>query len=275
MCPVCGGEKHDVRLTAGLMLRRCRTCRLWTSDIPHGTGTSYATVDDVAYLHSIGTVRRAQAAEIVAFTRAHVNGGEWLDVGCGYGFVLEAAEEAGFRVRGIEPDAKAARVAHDRVGNVEEGLLDDATPPSDVLSTLDVLEHLEDIDAFAQLVRRKARAFWLIKVPSSDGLFFRVAHALHLRSAVHRLWQSGYAHPHTIYFDEKTLTRFLEPRGFEVIATRYLDEIPNGTIVARLTLDGRMSRTKALLAVPLVAAINLLGRWRRKTDALVMLARVK
>ena len=245
------------------------------SEIPRGAGTSYADVDDAAYLHSIGHVRRAQASEIVAFTRTHASGGEWLDVGCGYGFVLEAAEEAGFRVRGIEPDAKAARVARDRVGHVEQGLLDDTTPAADVLSTLDVLEHLEDIDAFAQLVRRKARAFWLIKVPSSDGSFFRVAHALRLRSAVHRLWQAGYTHPHTIYFDERTLARFLARHGFEVVATHYVAEIPNGTIVDRLTLDGGMSRMRALLAAPFVALINILGRWRRRTDALVVLARVK
>lgn len=273
MCPVCGGVTRAAKDVAGLTLRRCADCGLWTSEIPGGAGTNYADVDDGAYEQSIGRVRRAQAAEIVAFARAHVEGGEWLDVGCGFGFVLDAACAAGYRVRGIEPDGKAARAANDRLGCVTQGFLEEAAPACDVLSTLDVIEHLHDVDAFAQLVRRKARALWVIKVPSADGLFFRIAHALRLRNAVHRLWQAGYAHPHTLYFDERTLARFLAKHGFAVIATHYVEEMPNGTIVDRLTLDGRMSRIQARLAAPLVAAINLIGRLRRKSDALVVLAR--
>ncbi|HYH10208.1 MAG TPA: class I SAM-dependent methyltransferase [Thermoanaerobaculia bacterium] len=273
MCPVCGGEQYATKAIAGLTLRRCATCGLWMSAIARGEGTNYADVDDEAYLQSIGRVRRAQAAEIVALTAAHANGGEWLDVGCGYGFVLDAARAAGFRVRGIEPDAKAARAARDRIGNVEQGFLGEATPETDVLSTLDVLEHLDDVNAFAQLVKRKARALWVIKVPSADGLFFRIAHALRIGSAVKRLWQSEYEHPHTVYFDETTLTRLLAKHGYDVVATHYLDEVPNGTVVDRLTLDGRMSRRKARLAVPAFYAINLVERMRRKSDAMVVLAR--
>ena len=113
----------------------------------------------------------------------------------------------------------------------------------------------------------------MIKVPSSEGLFFRVAHALRIASAVKRLWQSDYASPHTVYFDLPTLTRFLVKHGFDVVASRYLDEVPDGTAVDRLTLDGSMPRWKARLAVPLFFAINRIERMRGKSDALVVLAR--
>src|SRR5688572_17592860 len=236
MCPVCGGERFDERVIASLTILRCVTCGLRISRIAQTKGTNYADVDDRAYLESIGRVRRTQGEEIVALVRRHGGAGEWLDVGCGFGYVLEAAQSAGFRARGIEPDANAAKAARERVRAVEKGFLDDSTPAADLLSTLDVLEHLEDINAFAQLVKRKTRALWVIKVPSSEGLFFRVAHALRIGSAVKRLWQSEYAHPHTVYFDLRTLTRFLAKHGFEVVASRYLDEVPNGTVVDRLTL---------------------------------------
>lgn len=273
MCPACGGERFDERVIAAVTIRRCAACGLRMSRIAAGAGTNYADVDDDAYQRSIGAVRRAQGAEIVAFARAHGASGEWLDVGCGYGYVLEAARENGFAVRGIEPDAKAAAAARERIATVEQGLLDETTPPADVLSTLDVIEHLHDLDAFTQLVGRKTRALWVIKVPSSEGLFFRVAHALRIRGAVVRLWQAGYANPHTVYFDLPTLTRFLRRHDFEVVASRYLDEVPNGTVVDRLTLDGATPRWKAWLAVPVFFAINAVERIRGQSDALVVLAR--
>jgi SAM-dependent methyltransferase len=238
--------------------------------------TNYADVDPRAYLGSIARVRRVQGEEIVAFAREHVRGGEWLDVGCGFGFVLEAARAAGFGIRGLEPDAVAAQAAHERLGGaIVQGTLEESTPAADVVSTLDVIEHLHDLNAFAELVRRKARALWVIKVPSSEGLFFRVAHALRLRGAVRRLWQADYEHPHTLYFDRATLTRFLGNHGFEVVAARFLEELPTATAVDRLTLDGGMARWRARLAVPFIFAVNILERLRGKSDALVVLARVR
>src|SRR5688572_17700927 len=151
LCPVCGADQFESRVIAAITIARCSACGLLISRIASGKGTNYADVDDEAYLQSIGRVRRAQGDEIVAFVREHEPAGEWLDVGCGFGYLLEAARAAGFGVRGIEPDAKAAAAARTRVGNVTQGVLDETTPPADVLSTLDVLEHLDDINAFAQL----------------------------------------------------------------------------------------------------------------------------
>ncbi|MEA2490285.1 MAG: hypothetical protein QOH21_2077 [Acidobacteriota bacterium] len=274
MCPVCGGERFRTRELAEITIRRCLGCGLLTSRIGERKHTNYADVDDRAYLESIGRVRRAQGDAIVAFVREHAGAGEWLDVGCGFGYVLESAHAAGFVVRGIEPDPTAAQAARERLGQaIEQGFLRESTPAADVLSTLDVLEHLDDINAFAALVARKARGLWVVKVPSSEGLFFRVAHAFHLTGAIKRLWQSEYEHPHTVYFDRATLTRFLANNGFEVLAARYLAEVPNGTVVDRLTLDGSMSRWKARLAVPLFFAINLIEGLRGKSDALVVVAR--
>jgi hypothetical protein len=277
MCPACGGARFDERVIASVTIRRCVACGLRISRIVRDPlrahGTNYADVDPRAYLDSIGRVRRAQGEQIVAFVREHGGAGEWLDVGCGFAYVLEAAQTAGFRVRGIEPDAHAARAARERVPDVTQGFLEETTPPADVLSTLDVLEHLDDINAFAQLVKRKTRALWVIKVPSSEGLFFRVAHALRIGSAVKRLWQSEYASPHTVYFDLPSLTRFLDKHGFALVASRYLDEVPDGTAVDRLALDGRMPRWLARLAAPLFFAVNRVEQVRGKSDALVVIAR--
>ena len=63
--------------------------------------------------------------------------------------------------------------------------------------------------------------------------------------------------------------------GFQFVAGTVvlLDDVPAGTVVGRLTLDGRMPRWQARLAVPLFAAIRLVERWRGKSDALLVVAR--
>lgn len=273
MCPVCGGERFESRTVAGVAIRRCLECGLRLGTFGERRRRNYADVDEAAYVQSIARVRRTQSARIVDLVRAHVNAGEWLDVGCGYGLVLEAARDAGFAVRGLEPNVQAAAAANASLGCVEQGLLQENTPAADVLSTLDVIEHLEDLDAFAQLAKSKLRRLWVIKVPSSEGLLFRVAHVLRAGSAVRRLWQADYEHPHLVYFDRPTLTRFLQKHGFDVVAAHYLEEVPVDTVVARLTLDGTTPRWKAMLAVPLFFTISVIERLRGKSDALLMLAR--
>lgn len=272
MCPVCDGSDLASHRVAGLTLLRCRDCGLRLADFPTSNQTGYAHVDANAYRDSLAVVRRRQSATIVALVREHLTQGEWLDVGCGFGYAVEAARDAGFAARGIEPNAIAADAARQRGVNVELGLLTDETPEADILSTFDVLEHVEDLDAFAQLAKRKARKLWAIKVPSSDGLFFRIAHALRMKTAVERLWQSRYEHPHRVYFDERTLHRFLRKHGFEVVATHYLDEIPTRTVVDRLTLDGNIPRWQARMAVPAVALINTVEHMRARSDAMLVLA---
>jgi 2-polyprenyl-3-methyl-5-hydroxy-6-metoxy-1,4-benzoquinol methylase len=262
-----------------LSVQRCARCGFLASELASNGTIGYAEVDDTAYEAAIGALRRAQAAEVLRFTRPHVPEGDWLDVGCGPGFLLAEARAAGFRVIGIEPDAKAAALARERLGAdaVRHDVFREAADPADVVSTLDVLEHvpLADLPDFATRVRRTLRdgGAWVIKVPSSEGLFFRIAHALRLRTQIERLWQLGHEFPHTVYFDRRTLTAFLERHGFAVVAHRYLQEVPLRGAVARLTLLGDMPRWQALLALPPVAAINALEPLRRRSDALLLVAR--
>jgi 2-polyprenyl-3-methyl-5-hydroxy-6-metoxy-1,4-benzoquinol methylase len=273
MCPACEGDRFVAIPITGLTLRRCVGCGLFAGVFPESKEAGYGSIDSEAYRDSIGFVRRTQSESIVALVREHLADGDWLDVGCGYGYAVEAAGAAGYSARGIEPNMVAAEMARNRGVNVTHGVLSDETPPADVVSTLDVLEHLEDINSFAKLVKRKTRGLWVIKVPSSDGLFFRIAHTFRIAAAVDRLWQARYEHPHRVYFNEQALHAFLGKHGFDIVGTRYLQEIPTRTAVARLTLDGATPRWKARLAVPAIAAINLVERLRARSDALLIIAR--
>jgi SAM-dependent methyltransferase len=249
----------------------------------------YANVDLRAYLASVGALRHEQSADIVSFVQPFVPAGSRvLDIGCGFGSFLMRAQKADYVVNGIEPDADACAGANAALGAdvVRHGTLDQVPPAPgtmDLVATLDVLEHVPvDFQAqFAALIRTSLRAdgHWVIKVPSTEGLYYQTS-ALLARVAPpigvpyqRRLWQTDYEFPHTVYFDRHSLTRWLARHGFAVAAWRYLEEVPTRNIIDRLSHDGDISRFQAYLMTPAVYAINVVERIRRCSDALVLLAR--
>lgn len=289
-CPACGSsDLRPRRLLADLVVAICATCTLWIHEAARGMpGTEYAGVDESRFRNSIGVVRRRQAQTIVSHARRFVSGGRWLDVGVGFGYALAEARKAGFEVAGIEPDARAVAAARVLLGDVKitEGNFGAAAvaPGSvDVLSTLDVLEHVpaSELAAFAALVRSALRpaGIWAIKVPTTEGLLFQIGHRLLpfarplVARFVRRLWQCDEEYPHTVYFSRRSLTRFLQSQSFEVLATDYLSEVPVGTATDRLLVVGGTPAWLARLAAPAMAAIGVIERLRGRSDSLLMMAR--
>jgi len=94
-----------------------------------------------------------------------------------------------------------------------------------------------------------------------------------MAGVIKRLWQSEYEYPHRVYFNQKSLQSFLEKNGFEVIKATYLAEVPNSTVINRLLMDNTIPRWQALLLVPVFYCINIIEKIRRKSDAMLVLAR--
>jgi len=291
-CPGCGGERFTERHIADfLCTNTCRSCGLIlgsTSRHKPKLG-QYANVDLRAYLESVGAVRDRQSSDILAFLRPHVQAtARILDVGCGFGSFLLQAREAGFQVAGIEPDPHACAGACRALGEgvVKQGVLPHVTLPAhsvNVVATLDVLEHvpLADHGAFADAIKNvlAPRGIWAIKVPSSEGLYYRLSAMLTAvaprlgATFLRRLWQAEYEFPHTVYFDRRSLEAWLRHHGFSLFAYRYLAEVPIRNIIDRLTHDGDIARAQAYALIPSVCVINAIEWMRGRSDALVVLAR--
>jgi 2-polyprenyl-3-methyl-5-hydroxy-6-metoxy-1,4-benzoquinol methylase len=292
-CPACEGLVfRDRDVLPVLTTHTCATCGLILSTIEptQDPVPEFALVDEAAYLGSVGAVRRKQAREILTLVRPHATGGRLLDVGCSFGFFLHEARRVGFDVRGIEPDRQALELAQATLGDdvVQHGVFspETARPRSaDVISTLDVIEHIppHEHGPFARLVAESLNpgGIWVIKVPSTEGLYYKLSDLLVRASPtigssfVHRLWQTRYEFPHLVYFARRSLTRWLERHGFEVIGHRYLEEVPNRTVLKRLTTDHDISRPLAYLLAPVVVGVNIAEAIRRRSDALVVLARTR
>lgn len=293
-CPVCGNHRFSIKeLIPNVRIEICAQCGFLISDITR-TGPikpKFSLINDEAYERSVGIVRQHQAGEILDFVRQYAKqGGDWLGVGCGFGYLLFEAQQSGFKVFGVEPDEQAARRARALIGDdvVQHGSMSDevrADESADIVSMLDVLEHVpvDALSDFTRMIHQKLRpnGLCVIKVPSTEGLYFNVAHRLLpfggsiMSGVIKRLWQSEYEHPHAVYFNQRTLRRFLENHGYEVVATKFLADVPNSTVMDRLLMDNSIQRWQAILIAPTLYLINAIEKVRGKSDALLVLARRK
>ena len=289
-CPACGGRSFDAtQPVTGVVEHRCVDCGLLIGELQRSgpVTAEFERVDEARYLRAVGAARRRQARPILELLRQHAAPGVTvLDVGCSFGFFLQAARDAGFKVRGVEPDPQAWRHATALLGEgvVEHGWFrGDDEGVAEVIVTLDVLEHVPvaEQDGFGRSIRRSLGpgGVWVTKVPSTDGLYYRLSrHAAQVaprigETLLRRMWQTEYEYPHTVYFNRSSLARWLESHGFELLTSVHLPEVPFGTTVERLTTDGAIGPWTARLLAPGLYAVTAIDALRRRSDALVAIAR--
>ena len=227
-CPVCSSETQPVGTVPGqvvsreFVLRHCPVCRCSFVANPC---TDYNRIYDEAYYHGRGadplvdyvfelehpkqTIRRYEWEGIVEAVRSLVSvapGTRWLDYGCGNGGLVRHVREAvgcaafGFDVGWITSRAKDAGLPI-----LTEPELDEQAGSFDIVTSIEVLEHVPDpLD-----VLRRIRA--MLK---PGGLFFyTTGNAEPFRG---RLKDWGYVRPdiHISFYEPSTLERALRVAGF-------------------------------------------------------------
>lgn len=228
-CPACGatGTAHvaDVRgrvVRRVFHLRRCPACGLAFVANPC---TDYARIYDKAYYLGRGadplvdyvyemrrpghTVRMHEWAGVVERVRSltPVNREtRWLDFGCGNGgLVRYVRDTVGCDVAGYDLGWITAKAARAGLPILNDQQLDAADGSFDVVTAIEVLEHVAEPPEVLRRIRR------LLK---PGGLFFYTTG----NAAPHRnrLAAWGYVRPdiHLSYYEPQTLTRLLTEAGF-------------------------------------------------------------
>lgn len=190
-----------------------------------------------------------------------------LDVGCAHGWFLDAAQQRGFQVLGIEPDINVFKVATQRGLPIRQGFFPDvldANEKFDVIVFNDVFEHIPDVVAVLNGCSKhlKPEGILVLNLPSSSGLFYKLARVLHklgINSFFDRLWQKGYPSPHLHYFNPNNLQLLLQSNGFEEVTKGRLATLRLQGLFARISHTGMHSRlmsaaicTLAIFAVPVL-----------------------
>jgi 2-polyprenyl-3-methyl-5-hydroxy-6-metoxy-1,4-benzoquinol methylase len=136
--------------------------------------------------------------------------GRLLDVGCGTGVFLLAAQQSGWDTLGLEGNPQAAAEARTRARNVKQGDLADeqwASASFDVVTLWQVLEHLPEPLPILRKLREalKPGGFLFVAVPNAASLQAKL---------LGRRWFNFQNPTHLIHFTFGTLSHLLSKAGF-------------------------------------------------------------
>lgn len=158
------------------------------------------------YQHLVGTI-----FEDVVRTKNPVT---WLDVGAGFGEVVEAAKTvlpAGSMIEGLEPMVKKAEAAQARGIAMHIGYLDVIHQRYDIVSLIDVFSHIPDFKAFLGEVKA-------VLNPKGE-LFLKTGNGADIGPRSN--FPGTLSLPdHLVFGGEAHVVRFLEESGFTIVSIR-------------------------------------------------------
>jgi len=234
-CLLCESPRRRVIFDEhGVPALRCRECRHvysgWEADPDYpGYWDNKIADPDVAFW------RDAHAAMYREFMRRFVvePKGRLLDVGCGFGFFVEAmaAARPDWDVHGYEISPDATRYARETLGlaNIGTGRLEDASFPDEsfaIMTLWDVLEHLKQPDSLLATVHRLLEPGGLLFLHTPNAQV-QVPKAK-LRRLLHGMDPSRpylEVKDHLHLYAPKTLRRLLERNGFDGVGFVHLPAI--------------------------------------------------
>ena len=196
--------------------------------------------------------------------------GRLLDVGCGGGAYGASLIRLGWRVDGIEPDARAAALARRQGVRVQQTRVEQASLSEkayDVITLWHALEHLDSPVAALRKLRGALRedGLLMVEVPNRAGWGARV---------LGPFWYHWDLPRHRVHFTPESLRLALETAGFQV---ERLEHIPNphglaGGLAYRFGRPG-LARHPILLA--LGWGFGLAAALARRGDVIRAAASVK
>jgi cyclopropane fatty-acyl-phospholipid synthase-like methyltransferase len=219
-------------------LQACGACGSWTY-FPRTTAEQQSKIhDNESYFdHPYFELRRNQSRAqrrrcrtIFARLAPSINlqslrGQRLLDVGCDTGSLLVAArEEYGIRPVGIDVAGRAVAVARENGVEALQTTLEAA--PEDltafqVITAVDLVEHVPDPDAFLREVRRRLQpgGVTYLETPNIRSLVYVVGRVLArlTQGRPQSLFERIFPPQHVQYFTIDSLGQMAERTGYEVI----------------------------------------------------------
>lgn len=165
-CPYCGGrDELSWAAENGFAVVKCNQCAyLYLNPRPNARLREQATqmgvhgaADDMDIAERFVPSKVGQYQKMFATTHADIWAAgkpiTWLDIGAGYGEVVEAVNRlapAGSNISGLEPMKVKAAAAASRGLNVVASFITAGTPKVQFASLINVFSHINNFDAFLQ-----------------------------------------------------------------------------------------------------------------------------
>lgn len=262
-CPFCGGQSHTPwAQELGFTTVRCASCALlFCNPRPvaalidtavrtgaHGPEAGGLVVTARRIPFKVRRYRRV-LADLFADVWRSGQPVRWLDVGAGYGEVLEAVRSLapeGSRIVGLEPMHPKAVRARERGLEIIEDYLHPGLPKAQVVSLVDVFSHIPDFDAFLADLRA-------VLEPNGE-LFIETGNLADLSVRDEFPYELGLP-DHLVFAGERHLTGYLDRAGFDVVDVR------------RWRIDGLLNlaknAAKGLIGRPAVFAWPYTSKYRQ------------
>jgi 2-polyprenyl-3-methyl-5-hydroxy-6-metoxy-1,4-benzoquinol methylase len=241
ICPFCHGEVIRPKYIVGEhKILRCQTCTLmWLNKMPSPddlklvyddgyfgnknfiTGKDENLFGYYDYLAERFT-RQNSYLRIINKSKNYLpnfqpNQSKFLDVGCGLGYLMDAAHDARFDVRGVEFNEAALKILKGKYVFKAEccDILDYKEKNFDVVAMMDVIEHL--LNPFATVSKLNKilnrDGILIITTMDSDGLVSRILGT--------KIEDFRRVKEHLFFFTRKSLRTLLEKNNFEILDIQY------------------------------------------------------
>lgn len=262
-CPYCGAmESSAWAVEIGFTAVRCSGCALiYVNPRPplasidhavrtgsHGEEASHLNVESRRIDSKVRRYRRLFAHLFEDVWRAGRPIG-WLDVGAGYGEIVEAVAALAppdSRVEGLEPMAPKAAQARARGLTITEDYLRPGRPKVGFVSIVDVFSHIPDFDAFLADVAS-------VLEPGGE-IFVETGNLADLQRREEFPGELGLP-DHLVFAGQKHLRGFLERAGFEIVR------------IERQRIDGftnlAKNLVKRLMGRPVTLAVPYTSHYRQ------------
>ncbi len=266
-CPLCQSDRRrfPFRLRGPYSVARCIECgfhylypRLIESAMQEayrqssyyeGGACGYA---DTSYTAQESALRATFKRLLHNLAKRGLTGGDLLEVGCGYGYLLDEARSLFDRRVGTEFSAQGAEIAGATGAEVFVGGIEEvpAERKFDCVIATQVIEHVyEPLTFLRQLASRtKPGGHIIVATPDIRGV---------LRRAMGRRWPSFKAPEHVLYFDFWRLSALMHKAGLtNVRRLPYPHAFPMGLIVAKFgfAIPPLLARLKVWVPATTVAA---------------------
>jgi SAM-dependent methyltransferase len=162
-----------------------------------------------SYIEQEAALRNTFKRFIQNLKQRQIQGQSLLEIGCGYGYLLEAAR-SDFEIRvGTDFSVKAIEQAKRSGARVYRGGVD-ALPLDekfDCVVSTHVIEHVYDPEAFLMQLKHRLNRGGTIVIATPDmGSLWRIVMGHH--------WPSFKVPEHVLYFDYRSLSRLMQQVGF-------------------------------------------------------------
>jgi SAM-dependent methyltransferase len=244
LCTACGFRYLYPRLIQAAMQEAYRQ-----SSYYEGGACGYA---DMSYTVQESALRATFKRLLRNLVKRGLTGGNLLEIGCSYGYLLDEARSLFDRRVGTEFSLQAADIARATGAEVFVGGIEQLPPERkfDCVVATQVIEHVyQPLTFVKQLARHtKLGGHIVVATPDIGGV---------LRRAMGRRWPSFKAPEHVLYFEFPTLRRLLQQAGLtNVRRLPYPHAFPLGLIAAKfgVTMPALLARLKVWVPATTVAA---------------------